>query len=162
MTAQLDLAAEPGPNLAPAAPDHIRQLNAEWLRMWNGELAIAARIIAPKFTVHLPKFGMPAPDQVHDPATMAKWIGMFRGSFSVATFACELGPFSAGDFIISRFRFTGTWEGGRPPAATAASGTATEFRGVDILRLADGLIAEYWLTDDQLDLYAQLGAVPLA
>jgi hypothetical protein len=127
--------------------------------MWNGELILAERIIAPALTVHLPAFGMPAPDTVHDPATMAAWIGMFRGSYSEATFRCELGPFSAGDFVISRFRFTGTWQGGRPAAAQAVPGTPTEFCGVDILRLEDGLIAEYWLTDDQLDLYAQLSAV---
>ena len=87
---------------------------------------------------------------------------MFRGSFATATFSCDLGPFSAGAFVISRFRFTGIWQGGRPPTATAASGTATEFFGVDILRLEEGRVAEYWLTDDQLDLYAQLGAVPVA
>src|SRR5579859_2215627 len=148
------------PNAAPTAPDHIQLLQRQWLRMWNGELAIAEQIIAPKLTVHLPKFGMPSPSLVHDPATMAGWIAMFRGSFSTATFSCDLGPFPVGAFIISRFRFTGVWQGGRPPMATAASGTATEFFGVDIIRLEEGLVAEYWLTDDQLDLYAQVGAVP--
>jgi hypothetical protein len=137
----------------------VQDLLRQWLRMWNGELELAQEIIAPALTVHLPAFGMPPAQAVHDPATMASWIGMFRGSYSEAVFLCDLGPFSAGDFVISRFRFTGTWQGGRPATARAAAGTAVEFCGVDILRLEGGLIAEYWLTDDQLDLYAQLDAV---
>lgn len=161
ITHQPDPRPDLQPNAAPEAPSHIQLMQRQWLRMWNGELEIAEQIIAPKLTVHLPKFGMPAPNKVHDPGTMAGWIAMFRGSFSTATFSCDLGPFSVGAFIISRFRFTGIWQGGgRPPTATCASGTATEFFGVDILRLAQGRVAEYWLTDDQLDLYAQLGAVP--
>jgi hypothetical protein len=127
--------------------------------MWNGELEIAEAIIADKLTVHIPRFGMPDPSMVHDPGSMAAWIGAFRGSFSEARFTCDLGPFPAGGFLISRFSFTGTWRGGRPPTATAASGTAVQFYGVDILRIDGGRIAEYWLSDDQLDLYAQLGAV---
>lgn len=160
MITQPGLSPDLQPNAAPTAPSHIQLMQRQWLRMWNGELEIAQKIIAPKLTVHLPKFGMPAPSNVHDPGTMAGWIATFRGSFSTATFSCDLGPFSVGDFLISRFRFTGIWQGGRPPTATCAGGTATEFYGVDILRLQEGRVAEYWLTDDQLDLYAQLGAVP--
>jgi hypothetical protein len=130
-----------------------------WLTMWNGELDLAEEIIAPALTVHLPQVGMPPAATVHDPKTMAAWIGMFRGSYSQAHFQCELGPFADGEHIVSRFRFTGVWAGGRPAIATAPAGTAVNFAGVDILRLEGGRVAEYWLTDDQLDLYDQLGAV---
>ncbi len=143
-----------------AAPRHVQELVSRWLAMWNGDLALAGDLIAADFRVHLPRFGMPAPELVHDPATMAWWIGMFRQSYAPdAAFRCVLGPFAVGDHVISRFWFTGTWTGGRPAVAVAPPGTPVEFAGVDILRLDGGRIAEYWLTDDQLDLYAQLGAV---
>ena len=130
-----------------------------WLSMWNGDLALAWEIIAPELTIHLPQVGMPPESTVHDPQSMAGWIGLFRSSYSSATFACELGPFVDGEHLISRFRFTGVWIGGRPAIATAPPGTEVNFAGVDILRLERGRVAEYWLTDDQLDLYGQLGAV---
>jgi hypothetical protein len=130
-----------------------------WLGMWNGDLELAREIIAPRLTIHLPQVGMPPESAVHDPDSMAGWIGLFRSSYSTARFDCELGPFVDGDHLISRFRFTGVWTGGRPAIATAAPGTAVNFAGVDILRLEQGRVAEYWLTDDQLDLYGQLGAV---
>jgi SnoaL-like polyketide cyclase len=144
----------------PAVPDHTRRLFTQWLAMWNGDLAVAHEIIAPSLRVHLPVVGMPPPEKINDPTTMADWIAMFRSSYSTGTFACELGPFAVGDFIIARFRFTGTWLGGRPALATADAGAEVNFAGADFLRLEDGRIAEYWLTDDQLDLYAQVGAVP--
>ena len=49
-----------------------------WLSLWNGDLAIADDIIAPSLRVHLPQHGMPKPELVHDPETMAGWIGMFQ------------------------------------------------------------------------------------
>ncbi|MYW12338.1 hypothetical protein GT034_28930 [Streptomyces sp. SID2563] len=136
-----------------------RTLVDQWLAMWNGELEIAQRIIAPSVRVHLPAFGMPDEEGIDTPDRLAAWIGLFRSSFSSAHFSCELGPFTDGDHVISRFRFTGVWDGGRPDMATAPPGTAVSFAGVDTLRIERGRIAEYWLTDDQLDLYAQLGAV---
>lgn len=138
------------------------ELLQRWLRMWNGELDLAETVIAPKLTVHLPQYGMPPAASVHDPASMAHWIGLFRGSYSRATFTCALGPFVVGDTMVSRFWFSGVWAGGRPAVATAPAGTPVGFAGVDIVRLVDGQVAEYWLTDDQLDLYAQLGAVRTA
>lgn len=130
-----------------------------WLAMWNGDLAMAQHIIAPSVRVHLPAFGMPPEEGIDNPDRLASWIALFRSSFSSAGFRCELGPFTDGDHVISRFRFTGIWAGGRPAMATAPPGTAVDFAGVDTLRIEQGRIAEYWLTDDQLDLYAQLGAV---
>jgi predicted ester cyclase len=61
---------------------------------------------------------------------------------------------------VGRWLFEGAWRGGRPPGATAAPGTRVRFHGHDILRVEGGHIAEYWLCDDLLDVYAQLGAQP--
>jgi hypothetical protein len=140
------------------APPDIHGWLQRWYAMWNGELDLAHELIAPQLLMHLPKVGMPPPSAVHDAATMSHWIGLFRSSYSHAHFACELGPFISENILTARFRFTGTWMGGRPTSATAPPGTAVDFAGVDMLRFERGRVAEYWLTDDQLDLYAQVGA----
>ena len=49
---------------------------------------------------------------------------------------------------------------GLGPGAGAAPGTVVSFGGIDILRVADGLVAEYWLNDDLLSLMQQIGAIP--
>jgi len=45
----------------------------------------------------------------------------------------------------------------RLPGSTAPAGTRV--RGNDIWRAEGGLISEYWLSDDGLDLMQQLGAI---
>jgi len=129
-----------------------------WLMMWNDDPRVAREIIAPDLTTHLPKVGMPPLGQVHDPVTMEAWVTAFRSSFESGTFRPLVGPLRVDNLLVCHWQFTGIWRGGHPPTATAPHGTPVEFRGVDMLRVHDGLVAEYWLTDNQLDLYAQIGA----
>ncbi|MEV3895235.1 phosphopantetheine-binding protein [Streptomyces anulatus] len=131
-----------------------------WNRLWNGDYAIADDYVSRTMRVNIPEFGMPDPATLGDGPRIAAWIAAFRSSYDDdAAITGELGPFFVDDYAIGRWVFRGTWTGGRPATATVAPGTEVTFRGVDILRFEDGRIAEYWLTDDQLDLYAQLGAV---
>ncbi|MET9607840.1 ester cyclase [Streptomyces sp. NPDC006512] len=131
-----------------------------WNRLWNGDYAIADDYVSRTMRVNIPEFGMPDPATLGDGPQIAAWIAAFRSGYDEdAAITGELGPFFVGDYAIGRWVFRGTWTGGRPATATADPGTEVTFRGVDILRFEDGRIAEYWLSDDQLDLYAQLGAV---
>ena len=52
----------------------------------------------------------------------------------------------------------GVYAGGIP-GASAPAGTPVSFGGSDILRVADGCFAEYWVSSDGLALMEQLGAV---
>ena len=45
------------------------------------------------------------------------------------------------------------------PGSTAPAGTRVRFHGNDIWRAEGGLIREYWLSDDLLDLMQQLGVI---
>ncbi|QUH01513.1 ester cyclase [Saccharopolyspora erythraea] len=139
-----------------------RELWDCWSRIWNGEYELAYEVVSDGLRVNIPDHGMPDADTIHDPKTLTAWIAAFRSSFDDdARISGELGPFVVGDLALGRWVFNGVWQGGRPATATAEPGTPVTFRGVDILRFENGRIAEYWLTDDQLDLYAQLGAVPM-
>jgi len=42
----------------------------------------------------------------------------------------------------------------------AEPGTPVRCRGADLWRAEDGLVREYWLSDDLLDLLQQVGTVP--
>ncbi len=142
-----------------ARPPSAADLWEQWLGIWNGHYVNADRIVADKVTLHLPRYGMPDPAGIPDRERLVAWIDAFRSSYDRARFRTVLGPFTDDGHLIGRWRFTGDWRSGRPQGATAAPGTTVEQQGVDILRLdAAGRIAEYWLSDDLLDVYVQLGA----
>lgn len=135
-----------------------------WLEMWNGDYEAAEEIIAPKLTCHLMAHGSftrQAGDSssVNSPAALLHVIKGFRAPFPDCRIATELGPFFTDDLIIARFRFTGTWDGSLPAGATAEPGTKVTMAGVDFLRLEDGQIAEYWLADNLIDVFGDLGAI---
>jgi hypothetical protein len=132
-----------------------------WTGLWNGTGAMdPAAFIADDVSVHLPEFGMPPAASLTTRGDVTQWIAGFRSCYRPgARFVAELGPWLVDErFVVARWRFTGIWQGGVPATATAPLGSEVAIRGVDILRLDQGRIAEYWLTDDQLDLYGQLGA----
>lgn len=132
-----------------------------WTGLWNGTGGSdPAEFITDNVTVHLPVFGMPPSASLTTRDDVTRWIEGFRSCYRPgARFAAELGPWLVGDeYVVARWRFTGTWQGGVPATATAPPGTGVSICGVDILRLENRRIAEYWLSDDQLDLYGQLGA----
>jgi len=65
---------------------------------------------------------------------------------------------SDGDMVIGRFRLSGTHKGeffGIP-----ATGRHIEITGIDMLRLRDGKIVEFWYNEDTLGLFRQLGVAP--
>jgi predicted SnoaL-like aldol condensation-catalyzing enzyme len=47
-----------------------------------------------------------------------------------------------------------------PGASPTAIGTPVEYAGMDMLRLEDGKIREYWLCADILQLLQQVGTIP--
>jgi hypothetical protein len=140
-----------------------RALWERWIDLWNGDFAAAADLVAEELTVHLPQHGMPDPASIGDSGALASWIVSFRSTFRDAEFTTELGPFSLDDggsrYVAGRWRCTARWDrGARPLGARAASDTGVAYAGTDFLRIdRDGRIAEYWLSDDLLDVYATLG-----
>lgn len=53
---------------------------------------------------------------------------------------------------------TGTHNGDM--AGVPATGNSVEFDGTDIIRVADGKVAEHWGTTNNLSLMQQIGAIP--
>lgn len=71
-----------------------------------------------------------------------------------------VGPVIDGDHIAGRWVFTGTYRGGVPGSPPTAAGRRVEFAGMDLLRIENGKLAEYWLCADVLPLLQQVGVIP--
>ena len=57
-----------------------------------------------------------------------------------------------------RWTARGRYAGGFP-GATAPEGTEVVFGGIDIMRVEDGRLAEYWVSSDGIAFMQQLGAL---
>jgi hypothetical protein len=142
-----------------AATGGYQELWSQWMSLWNGDYSVAEEIVAPGIRVHLARHDMPDPETIKDGFAVARWIAAFRSSYSRAQLETEIGPLFSDDYIVGRWIFRGVWQSGKPERATATPGTTVTFHGIDILQIADGKIIKYWLSDDWLDLYADLGAL---
>ena len=128
-----------------------------WIDLWNGDLARAEEIIHPEFALHRTSPYMDA-DQVRGREGLLGWIGQTRSLFSDLRFTVEVGPIVDGETVAGRWIAEGTYQGGIP-GSTAPAGTRVGFHGNDIWRVEGGLIRDYWLSDDGLDLMQQLGVI---
>jgi predicted ester cyclase len=90
------------------------------------------------------------------PRALAELVRQGRGPFDDVVVAIETGPLIDGDHVAARWSFSGTYTGGIP-GATAAAGTRVRFTGIDMIRVAGGRVAEYWVCSDGAALMAQLG-----
>ncbi len=141
-----------------ASPTY-KDLWASWVALWNGNLALADQIIAPDFVAHFAAIGT-SPGEVRGPAGLAQWIGGTRAAFTDARFTTVVGPLAENDLVAGRWVFRGTYQGGMPGSSPAAVGKQMEYAGIDLFRVRDGHIAEYWLCADMLQLLQQLGVIP--
>lgn len=126
-----------------------------WLELWNGDYAQAERIVAPELRVHAPMLDGGDGSAVRGSAGLVAWIQQTRATVPDLEFSIEVGPMVDGDGIALRWIAEGTYAGGMPGAA-APAGTPVSFTGIDLLRVEDGQIAEYWLNADTLGLLTQL------
>jgi predicted ester cyclase len=135
-----------------------RVLWDRWIDLWNGDLDLAPQIIHPDVAIHR----YPPPrisDQLRGQEALLAWINQTRSLFGDLRFRVEVGPIVDGESVAGRWVAEGTYHGGIP-GSTAPAGTPVRFHGNDIWRAEAGLIREYWLSDDLLDLLQQLGVTP--
>lgn len=98
-----------------------------------------------------------APDFTGGPEGIAEMIGLYRLAFSDLRCRVE-DEVVGGDRVVTRFRLEGTHDG--LLMGIAPSGRRMEVEGIRIDRVADGKIAESWVTWDALGLLRQIGALP--
>lgn len=136
-----------------------KELWQRWSALWNGNLALADEIIAPDFVAHFAAAGG-SPSEVQGPEGLKQWIGGILAAFSNAGFTTSVGPLADEDLVAGRWIFRATYQGGMPGASPAAIGNDVEYVGMDIFRVKDEKIVEYWLCADILHLLQQVGMIP--
>ena len=102
--------------------------------------------------------GPPMLGEVHGREGFKQILGLFRRAFPEFETTIEE-MVAEGDRVAVRHTHRATQTGefaGIPP-----TGKTVEVGGIEILRVRDGRIAEFWHMDDFLSLFQQLGAVPM-
>jgi len=125
-----------------------------WIDLWNGNLDLAEQIIHPDFEVH--RVPMPHGEGLGGQDALVEWVKQTHSILGGLRFTVEVGPVVDGEMVAGRWLAEGEYRGGIP-GATVPAGTRVGFHGNDIWRAEEGLIREYWLSDDLLDLSQQLG-----
>jgi len=85
------------------------------------------------------------------------WISGIHAVLPDLTFVIEVGPITDDEHLVVRWKAQGTYRSGFPGAPAEAIGRHVSFTGADILRIADGKLAEYWANTDSLLFFQQLG-----
>ena len=126
-----------------------------WIDLWNGNLELAERIIHPEFEIH--RIPMPhVKEGLVGRDALVGWVSQTHSILESLRFTVEVGPVVGAQMAAGRWFAQGSYQGG-VPGATAPVGTRVGFHGNDIWREEDGMVREYWLSDDLLDLSQQLG-----
>ena len=98
-----------------------------WInQLWAGQ-RIAAELVSTDFVGHWPT------RDIRGPAELEKVVDHTRRTLADLKFYVEVGPFSEGDLVAARWIGTGSGKNG-----------PVRLTGNDILRVANGKIAEYW------------------
>ena len=132
-------------------------LAGPWKDLWNGDLSLTDKIIAEDFTAHAAPITGTGPDQIRGREALKGWISGIHAVLPDLSFAIEVGPITDDEHLVVRWKAQGTYRGGFPGAPTEAVGRHVTFTGTDILRTADGKLAEYWANADSLLFFQQLG-----
>jgi predicted ester cyclase len=136
-----------------------RRLYERWLlELWHGDESAAHEILAADFVVHQARSQPGESEAIRGPQAGVELMRMGRAPFSELTFEIEVGPIVEGDMLAARWIGRGAYAGGMP-GATAPAGTNVTFGGIDLMRIEDGRVAEYWVSSDGLALMQQLGAL---
>jgi len=111
----------------------------QWTAMWNGEPALAYKIMAPEFTLRYAQPGADVYDDIHDPRALATRITAHRDSAPGLRFEPQ------GEAVIE-MDDTRTGFVAHPYGAefSGPDGRTVSVSGTDILRTVAGVITEVW------------------
>jgi predicted ester cyclase len=135
-----------------------QELYGARMELWNGNHELADEIIAADCIVHQAPSDPDNPLHLKGPEGILQMIQMGHAPFSELQFRVEVGPLVDGYMLAARWTSDGRYKGDFPGAAVSP-GTPINFGGIDIMRIENGKIAEYWVSSDGVYLMAQLGAL---
>lgn len=128
-----------------------------WRQLWNGDLTRLDALVAEDILIHAVLVGGTGDGTLRGRTALGGWIAGLHAVMDGLAFAIEVGPIADADHLVIRWRAHGTYRGGFPGTPMDAVGCEVDFTGTDILRVAYGVLAEYWVNSDMLLLMQQLG-----
>jgi predicted ester cyclase len=132
-------------------------LTGPWQDLWNGDLSVTDKIIAEDFVAHAAPITGSGPDRVRGREALNAWVSGIRAILPDLSFVLDVGPITDDEHLVVRWKARGTYRSGFPGASSEAVGREVAFTGTDTLRIADGMLAEYWANADSLLFVQQLG-----
>lgn len=122
--------------------------------IWNqGHFAVADEVVASDFVAHATSMN----GKIMGREAITQYFAALRSAFPDLEFTIE-DHIAEGSRVVTRWTARGTHRGdfqGIP-----ATGKQVCLSGIDIDRIADGQIAECWMSLDGLGLLQQLGVIP--
>ena len=141
----LKLHLEPGMTADPqykALRDFGVELFERWTAMWNGDVAVAAEIMTPEFTLHYAQANTERVDDVHTPPQLAELVLFWHGYRPGIRFSAEA------EAAVELELVDGLPAGrvARPYLAvfTDPNGQVIARSGIDLLAVRGGRICEVW------------------
>ena len=125
--------------------------------LWNGDLSLTEKIIAEDFVAHAAPLTGTGTDQIRGRQALNEWVSGIHAILPDLAFVIEVGPIADDEHLVVRWKARGTYRGGFPGASPEAVGREITFTGTDTLRIAGGMLAEYWANADSLLFFQQLG-----
>ncbi|MBF6176340.1 nuclear transport factor 2 family protein [Nocardia blacklockiae] len=114
------------------------ELFDRWTELWNGDLDVAERILAPEFTLRYAQPGAEVFDSIRDPQALAQRIAAFRAERPGLKYETQGEP-------IIEMHGPRTGSVARPYGARRPTPDGEmDVSGTDILRFVDGRIVEVW------------------
>jgi steroid delta-isomerase-like uncharacterized protein len=122
--------------------------------LWSkGNLEAIPELVAKDFVDHQAPVGQPSGRE-----ELAGLVVMWRTGFPDMQETVE-DLISEGDKVVGRFLMRGTHRG--EFMGVAPTGRSVTMSGIDVVRVADGKISEFWYAEQMLGLMQQLGAAPV-
>ncbi len=122
--------------------------------LWSkGYVEARPELVAEDFVDHQTPAGQPSRRE-----ELAELVVMWRTGFPDMQETVE-DLVSEGDKVVGRFLMRGTHRG--EFMGVAPTGRSVTMGGIDVVRVADGKISEFWYAEQMLDLMQQLGAAPV-
>ncbi len=122
--------------------------------LWNGgNLEAIPELVAEDFVDHQAPEG-----QTSGREALAGLVVMWRTGFPDMEESVE-DLISKGDKVVGRFLMRGIHRG--EFMGVAPTGRSVTMSGIDIVRVVEGKISEFWYAEQTLELMQQLGAAPV-
>jgi steroid delta-isomerase-like uncharacterized protein len=120
--------------------------------IWNqGKLDVADELLTANFVFHEPS------GDINGPEGYKQFVTMYLTGFPDLKFTIEE-HIAEGDKVVGRWTCRSTHTG--EFMGIAPTGKKLEITGISMVRIADGKIAEEWVSWDGLGLLQQLGVIP--